>query len=308
MEWSSEGQTPAFLAVTRMASLSDANVRLALDDIQLKFGMRVLDVGCGSGEFCFRLGSQVEGVQFVGLDCDAVFTRFANARADGAVGYPYEAPNPANAYEFMCGDGLALPFEDGSFDAVVSHTYLTAVPDWHAALSEMIRVCKPGGSVSSIAAMTDDFYGTGAFALFSGPIDDDYVSLAARVGEVWASEFGGVNLTAGIAPRIVPPAFDAEGLKRVHCVPLGHYFCLSDASLSEEEYVRHVDLLAMMEREQLERLRGDFRTAGKLPAADWDAYGALIERRREELLAQQGANHEWNWFGSSSLLVVGFKE
>ena len=143
--WSSDGQTPAYLAATRMVALCDRNVAAIAERLRLAPGMRVLDVGCGSGEYCFRLGAHVSGVRFTGVDLDEAFVRFAIERAEGRRGYPYELPGPGNDYRFQCGDGSRLPFEDAAFDAVVSHTFLTAVRGWRDCLAEMKRVCKPGG-------------------------------------------------------------------------------------------------------------------------------------------------------------------
>lgn len=303
--WSSDGQTPAYLAVTRMASLSGRNIGLILDRLGLEPGMRVLDVGCGSGEYCFRLGSQVEGVSFTGLDHDADFVRFAQRRAEGGVGYPYEQPNPANDYRFVCADGLRMPFDSGSFDAVVSHTYLTALPSWQQGLKEMLRVCKPGGTVSSITSMTDDFYGSGLFRLFGEAPAPEDAELVARVDEVCARAFPEVNLISGAAPRDVPSAFARAGLDEVSCLPLGHYFCLSDAALGGGDYRRYVDLLRLVERERLARLLANPVARSQLSERDWRLFGELVERRHAELLTLEGANDEWNWYGNASLLVSG---
>lgn len=48
---------------------------------------------------------------------------------------------------FVAGDGLALPFADGSFDAVTVSFGLRNVHDRHAGLSELLRVTRPGGRV-----------------------------------------------------------------------------------------------------------------------------------------------------------------
>ena len=319
MDWSIDGQTPEFLAATRLISLADPIVRTILADVPLEPGMRVLDVGCGSGEYCFRLGSAVEGVQFVGLEYDARFVEFANERARGEVGYPFEQPNPANSYQFVCGDGLDLPFDDGAFDAVVSHTYLTALPDWAAALAEMCRVCKPGGIVSSVTSLTDDFYGTGTIELFSGLLAGPDAAVVARVAAARRSLFHDMALAPGIAPRKAPVAFAWIGLERVHCTPLAHYFCLSDADTDADDYVRYVDLLCAMERKQLARLvmaterPASTGEVGKQPApiphgllpGDLERYAELIEERRDFLIGSMGANREWDWYGNASLLVSG---
>lgn len=305
VRWSVDGQTPEFLAVTRAVSLSDAIIGQIVPRLQLFAGARVLDVGCGSGEYCIRLGSQTQGVSYTGLEYDSDFVAFARRRAAGQVGYPFERPNPANSYAFLQGDGLDLPFDDGSFDAVVSHTYLTALPDWAAALAEMCRVCKPGGAVSSVTSLTDDFYGTGTFDLFTGLVSPEDAELLGRVGALEARVQQPMDLMPGIAPRKVPVAFDWMGLEQVRCLPLGQYFCLSDADTSAAVYDRHVDLLAEVRRAQRQRLMAEPETRVLLSERDWESYGELIERRVRQLKEMKGANREWDWYGNASLLVCG---
>ena len=304
MEWSTDGQTPEFLAATRMASLSDSVVQEILSFTPLSAGMRVLDVGCGSGEYCFRLGSRVAGVDFIGVDLDWEFVDFANARVAGEVGYPFEIPNSQNKYDFVAGNGLALPFDDAEFDAVISHTYLTAVPEWDDALAEMCRVCKSGGLVSSVTSLTDNFYGTGSFDFLADDYPQEDTALVARVRELKSRVLWQMNTVAGIPPRRAPEAFRNAGIRNVRCRALGHYFCLSDAQLDSGEYQRHVDLLYANERTEIERLEKS-EGADALPSGQWARYSELVEERREHLLSMAGNNCEWNWYGNSSLLVVG---
>lgn len=309
MQWSVDGQTPEFLATTRMVSLSDAIVGAIAGALGLEPGMRVLDVGCGSGEYAFRLGSQVSGVEFTGVELDAAFVEFAQARALGRVPYPFEEPSPANSYRFLEADATALPFADESFDAVVSHTFLTAVPAWEAALTEMCRVCKAGGGVSSVTNMNDDFYGAGSIDLFAGArFSPEQRALAERVAALDAAVHPDVDLVGGIAPHEVPRAFAREGLQRVRCVPLAQYFSLSDAGASPQDKRRYLDLLraeklswARIAR-RLARARG---LEGWLSDAEWDAYADLIGKRHRELSENLAANGEWEWYGNASLLVVG---
>ena len=303
--WSASGQTPAFLAATRMASLDDRNIGLVLERLQIRSGMRVLDVGCGSGEYCFRLGSQVEGVSFTGLDHDDAFVRFSKLRAEGGAPHPFEQPNPANSYEFVCADAARMPFQADTFDIVVSHTFLTATASWQRALREMQRVCKPAGTVSSITSLTDDFYGTGSVRLFGEVAAPDDAALVARVDDVFARAFPEVDLISGIAPRDVPAAFAGAGFENISCIPLGHYFCLSDAALPADDYRRYVDLLRMMEDERVERLLANPAARLQLPEEDWQRFGELIGRRHAELIAAQGANAEWSWYGNASIMVSG---
>lgn len=304
MNWSTDGQAPEFLAATRMVSLGDDVVGDILARLKLAPGMSVLDVGSGSGEYCFRLGSATRGVQFTGIEIDPAFVEHANRRITGDIGYPFEEPNSENSYRFVCGNGLQLPFEDGEFDAVISHTYLTAVPDWACALAEMCRVCKPGGIVSSVTSMTDDFYGTGSFDLFTTLFDPASADLLKAVANAKARLAAPMNLTSGIRPRKVPVSFDWMGLRDVTCAPLAHYFCLSDAATSVQERKRYVDLLYLMETNQLQRLKACPATRDMLADEQWDAYADLLQVRRAAL-SECNENHEWDWYGNTSLLVCG---
>lgn len=94
---------------------------------------RVLDVGCGTGVFTLDL--LTAGSQVVGLDISQPMLRFAVEKTRG---YPFSA---------VRGDMLCLPFGDNSFDKVVSVTALEFVADANSAVSELLRVTRPGGCV-----------------------------------------------------------------------------------------------------------------------------------------------------------------
>jgi phosphatidylethanolamine/phosphatidyl-N-methylethanolamine N-methyltransferase len=58
------------------------------------------------------------------------------------------AENGWGHIELQQGDALNLDFPDNSFDYVTSFHVLTVVPDPYRMLSEMVRVCKPGGGIA----------------------------------------------------------------------------------------------------------------------------------------------------------------
>lgn len=96
-------------------------------------GGRILDVGCGDGGLVRFLTR--EGAEVTGLECTEAQVRRA------------EAAPKVGAERYVFGRGEDLPFEDGSFDAVVYANSLHHVPVavQGQALSEAERVLVPGG-------------------------------------------------------------------------------------------------------------------------------------------------------------------
>ena len=304
MKWSVEGQSPDYLAVTRMATLSPRVVSIILDCIHLEPGMRVLDVGCGSGEYVFRLGHQVKGVDFVGLEYDGDFVDLANKRAAGEDDPLYEPVDHNNTYTFLQGDGLHLPFPDGAFDAVISHTYLTAIPDYQGALAEMIRACKPGGQVSSVTNLNSNFGGTGGFKLFPPVVDSSMSALVTKIDALKRS-MSYIDMGSGVPTHKVQRLFAHLCLDEVAAMPLGQYFCLSDAATTPEDYKRYVKLLYRIECNDVARMRKTPACCEQTTEDEWETYLAFAEMRKDYLLSMQGTNQEWTWFGGAALLVWG---
>jgi demethylmenaquinone methyltransferase/2-methoxy-6-polyprenyl-1,4-benzoquinol methylase len=97
--------------------------------LALRPGERVLDVGAGTGVSTEELCRS--GAFAVGADLSIGMLR-AGRRARPAV-------------PLLAGDALALPFADGTFDAVTISFALRNVVDTDAALRELGRVTRPGG-------------------------------------------------------------------------------------------------------------------------------------------------------------------
>lgn len=115
-----------------------------LDRFPVGPGDRVLDMGCGGGRHAFALYRQ--GADVVALDRSAsdladVEAMFQAMREAG------EVPLVARA-RAVRGDAYALPFADGSFDAVVAAEVLEHLPEDERAMAELVRVVRPGGLVA----------------------------------------------------------------------------------------------------------------------------------------------------------------
>jgi SAM-dependent methyltransferase len=97
--------------------------------------LRILDLGCGTGEITRRLA---EGYPQSTLDgVDILEGNLALARRDSR-GF-------GERIHYEQGDAFALKYDDASFDLVVCRHMSQAVPDFPLVLAEITRVLKPGG-------------------------------------------------------------------------------------------------------------------------------------------------------------------
>lgn len=115
-------------------------------------GDRVLDVATGSGNAA--LVAAALGGDVVGLDLTPKLLEVARQRAEEA----------ELRVEFIEGDAENLPFDDASFDRVVSVFGVMFAPDQQRAADELVRVCKPGGKIG-VCAWTPDGVNGRMFAL-----------------------------------------------------------------------------------------------------------------------------------------------
>ena len=134
--------------------------RLAVD-LVVRPGDRVLDAACGTGDLAIearRRGAEVTGLDF----SEAMLERARRKSGD---------------VEWVRGDVLALPFKDGSFDAVTIGFGIRNVEDLGAGLRELVRVLRPGGKLAVLEITRP----TGLLRPFFRLWFDVLVPLAGRV-------------------------------------------------------------------------------------------------------------------------------
>src|SRR4051794_38414337 len=98
-------------------------------------GMRVLDVAAGSGNSSIPAARRGASVTASDLAPELLEAGRARAEAEGV------------ELDWVEADAERLPFEDESFDVVISSLGAMFAPDHAAAAAELVRVCRPGGTI-----------------------------------------------------------------------------------------------------------------------------------------------------------------
>ena len=136
--------------------------------VDLQRFAKALDVGCGEGRFCRML--QKRGIATIGIDtCQPLLDA---ARSHDSSG------------DYRLASAESLPFDDDAFDLVVSYVTLCDIADFRAAIREMARVLRPGGTllIANLTSMSTADAGGGWVSDESGrllhwPVDrylDEY--------------------------------------------------------------------------------------------------------------------------------------
>jgi ubiquinone/menaquinone biosynthesis C-methylase UbiE len=154
----------------------------------IKEGMKVLEVGCGSGAFTTFVARAVgkEGEVFA-LDIQREMLKQLEKKLSK------KKNQDIMNIQLIEGDAHNLPFDDDSFDLVYTVTVLQEIPDKNKALHEIKRVLKPGGILAVTELLPDPDY----------PLKSTTIKMGTHAGFVLDTVEGGLwNYTA----RFIKPS------------------------------------------------------------------------------------------------------
>ena len=130
--WSKYVQGIKTLYCSRKLRFDDlfADRFIRLFNLRQDRAMKMLEIGCGPGALAGALHRWYPRAEITGLDRDSAFVRFASEHEPGV--------------KFIEGDATNLPFDENSFDVVISNTVAEHIEP-EKFYKEQLRVLKPGG-------------------------------------------------------------------------------------------------------------------------------------------------------------------
>lgn len=129
-------QREAWGLFSPLATFTTPPAAALVEFAQVQAGQKVLDVACGTGVVAVtaaRRGAEVRGIDLSPALLEEARRNAAMVDAD---------------IEFLEGDAEALPYADASFDVVLSQFGHMFAPRPEIAVTEMLRVLKPGGCIA----------------------------------------------------------------------------------------------------------------------------------------------------------------
>ena len=170
-----------------------------VDALGLTGTEQVLDLGCGRGAVLLTAARRLTTGQAIGLDLWQAKDQSGNTEA--ATRRNADAEGLTDRIDLVTGDMRALPFDDARFDLVVCSLALHNVrgsDDRSAALTEALRVLRPGGRLLLADAMHTDEYA--ATLLLAGAQEVTVRPLGWRVW--YGGPWFGLSMVTARKPQI----------------------------------------------------------------------------------------------------------
>jgi ubiquinone/menaquinone biosynthesis C-methylase UbiE len=260
--------------------------------LNIRPGQRIVDVGCGPGDFSRHL-ARLSNQKAVVLGIDS------NPKSIQAATVDTRKARLSRSISYKLGDVYKLPLEDGYADLTCCRTLLMHLTEPLKAVKEMARVTKPGGSVVALEG--------GKMGAFYDPDDEEYSRLAERAYEAWVE---GIRKLEGKEFKIgekLPGIFRNAGLSNVMAEVQADAWLYSDPRrrLADVKAELRFDYSVFKERRRKDR---KYLLAGGMSNAQVTSYFNRLEARTKALMSDEGKlRNDASFYAATFFLVSGMK-
>jgi ubiquinone/menaquinone biosynthesis C-methylase UbiE len=254
---------------------------------------RIVDVGCGPGDFTRRLARlSNQKATILGIDSNEKSVKVAIADTKKA--------GLSRSVSYRLGDVYKIPLEDGYADLTCCRTLLMHLTDPPKAVKEMARITKPGGAVVAIEG--------GRMGAFYDPDDEQFSKLSRRAHNAWID---GIRKLEGKTFEIgekLPGIFRKAGLSGVKAEVQADAWLYSDPRrrLGDVKAELRFDYSIFKERKKKDR---KYLLAGGMSNAQISSYFKQQEIRTKGLLSSDAKlRNDASFYAATYFLVSGVKK
>lgn len=298
MIWSEHFQPIEFLRATRFAMLPKEYSPIVVERCNIKPYSKVLDVGCGTGCFAKFLSASTFNVEYTGIDKDRNFINNA------------ERLEVTNTFKLFEGNAYELPFENESFDTVVSHTFFNCIEFPRIAIDEMKRVLKKGGVIGTVTSISNqrmlkykgNYPDNCEWVDRLNSIERDFIIALEKIG------MGPSTINKGLQTEGIPCFFAENNLRDISVLPIAYAFSLSDIKFTLQEKEFYIKNIYIGDCERVDGAMSvqDFKMLFSKEMAN--EYKELLKKRYMFWESNLSDNKVWDWMSGTSILVTGKKD
>ena len=261
--------------------------------LNIKPGQKIVDVGCGPGDFTRQLARlSKQKATILGIDSNEKSIRAATTDTKKA--------RLSQCVSYELGDVYKIPLEDGYADLTCCRTLLMHLTEPLKAVKEMARVTRTGGSVVALEG--------GKMGAFYDSNDGEYSMLAERAYEAWVN---GIRKLEGKEFKIgekLPGIFREAGLSGIKAEVQADAWLYSDPRrrLSDVKAELRFDYSLFRERRRKDR---KYLLAGGMSNDQITSYFNRLEARTEQLLSSDmKLRNDSSLYAGTFFLVAGVKK
>ena len=254
--------------------------------------MKIVDVGCGTGDFTRYLARLCSGpCRAIGIDNRPQSIRAAEKDTKNE--------KLSKMIDYRIGDVLDIPIEENHSDLTCCRTLLMHLKDPTRAVMEMARVTRPGGIVGAVEG--------GRMVSFLDPENEDYTQLSREANEAWLTSVQKIEGKEFKIGERLPSVFQKAGLSDIKAEIHADAWLYCDLRRNLEDIRDQLEFEFALSRESRTRDR-KYLVEGGLPRKKIDRYYAIHDRRVRELLSDENRlRNDTTFYGASFVLTTGRK-